>query len=62
MFWSKEKHDKRSTLVFKTKKGIKRSRPQNASSEQTNPNGIENQITENSESGRPNNEGENING
>lgn len=34
MFWFKEKHDKKSNLVFKTKSGIKRSRPQNVSSEQ----------------------------
>ncbi len=61
MFWPRKKYDKKTTLVFKIKSGIKRSRPQNVSSEQTD-DCAENQFLENSESGRPDSEGENVNG
>lgn len=62
MFWTRKKHDIKTTLIFKTKSGIKRSRPQNVTSEQTDSDSTENQISEHSESGRSNSEGENLNG
>lgn len=36
MLWTKENHDKKCTLLFKTKCGIKRSRTQVSLKEQTN--------------------------
>lgn len=62
MFWTRKKCDIKTTLVFKTKSGIKRSRPQNVSSEQTDSDCTENRFSEHSESGRPDREGENVNG
>lgn len=62
MFWPGKKYYKKTTLVFKTKSGIKRSRPQNVSSEQTDFDCTENQVLEHSESGKPDSEGENVNG
>ena len=62
MFWSRKKYDIKTTLVFKTKSGIKRSQPQNVSYEQTHSACTENQFLEHSDSGRPDSEGENVNG
>lgn len=62
MFWPRKKYDIRTTLVFNTKSGIKRSQPQNVSTEQTVSECIENLISEHSESGRLDTEGENVNG
>ena len=62
MFWANKKRDKKRTLVFRTKNGIRRSKPQNVSSERTDSDCIENQIAHHSESERDNSEGEYVNG
>ena len=62
MLWTMKKSDKKNTLVFRTKKGIKRSRLQNISSEQTDSECTEEQIQRHSESGMSSSEGERVNG
>lgn len=62
MLWSKRKRDRKNTLAFKTKKGVKRSKSPNMSSEQILLDYTEDQNTDRLESEGANNEGENING
>lgn len=45
MLWIKKKSNKKNTLVFKTKKGIKRSKPQNLLNKQSESDCVEEQIT-----------------
>lgn len=58
----KDRRDKKCTLQFRIKRGVRRSQPQNISNEQTNSNYVEEQIIEHSESERTNDEGDDING
>ena len=62
MFLSKKKNDKKSTLVFRTKKGIRRLKWQNVLNEQIDSDSIKNEIKEHSEDERFHSEGENVNG
>lgn len=62
MWWSKKEHDKKKTLVFKTKSGVKRSRPQNISNEQTDSECCREESIERSESMEHHIKGENVNG
>lgn len=62
MLWSNTKRDKKCTLLFKTKSGIKRSEPNNSSNEQVNPEHIEGQSVEHSEDERVIIGEDNING
>lgn len=58
----KERRDKKCTLQFRTKSGVRRSQPQNISNEQTDSNCVEEQVIEHSESERTNGERGDING
>lgn len=62
MLLIKGKSDKKCTLQFKTKRGVRRSKPQNLSNEQANSDCIEEQVIEHSERERTNVEGDDING
>lgn len=43
MLWNNMKRDRKCTLLFNTRNGIKRSKPNNSSDEQVNPEHIEEQ-------------------
>lgn len=58
----KWKRDKKCTLKFKTKRGVRHSKSQNLSNEQVNSNYIEEQVIEYSGDERTNAEGDDING
>lgn len=62
MLLIKERHDKKCTLQFRTKSGVRRSNPQNISNKQTNSNYVEEQVIEHSEGEKTNVEGGDING
>lgn len=62
MLLIKGKRDRKCTLQFKIKSGVRRSKPQNSSGEQNNSNYIEEQVMEHSESERIYDEGDDING
>lgn len=49
MLLIKERRDKKCTLQFRTKSGVRRSKPQNISNEHTNSNYVEEQVIEHSE-------------
>lgn len=61
MLLIKGKRDKKCTLLFRTKSGVRRSKPKNLSNEQNNSNYIEEQAIEHSEGERSNGGGD-ING
>lgn len=46
MLWKNMKRDRKCTLLFNTKNGIKRSKPNNSSDEQVNPKFIEEEHSE----------------
>ena len=62
MLWNNTKRDRKCTLLFNTKNGIKRSKPNNSSDEQVNPEHIEEQSIEHSEGERVVTSEDNING
>lgn len=62
MLWNNTKCDRKCTLLFNTKNGIKRSKPNNSSDVQVNPEYIEEQSIEHSEGERVFTSEDNING
>ena len=62
MLLIKGRRDKKCTLQFRTKSGVRRFKPQNILNEQTNFDYVEEQVIEHSEGERTNVEGGDING
>lgn len=62
MLLNEERRDKKCTLQFRTKSGVRRSKSQNVSNEQTNSNYVEEQVVEHSGGERTNVDGDDING